>query len=86
MNKSPHCGKHGISVWRKLKMGLLIPTTCNRCGNKVGIPYYGYFVFTLIIAVTMSVIFSDYSILLKIVIWVAGVTPNRLDTLLTKSS
>ena len=72
MNKCPHCGKQGISVLRKLNMGLLIPTTCNQCGNEVGMPYYGYFVIPLIIGVNLSVIFSDYSIMLKIVIWVVA--------------
>jgi len=72
MNKCPHCGKQGISVWRKLGMGLIIPTICELCGNKVGIPYYGYFIINLIIAVNVSVIFTDYSIMLKIVIWVAA--------------
>ena len=70
INKCPHCGKQGISVWRKLNMGLLIPTTCNRCGNKVRIPYYGYFVITLMVAVNVSVRFMDYSIMLKIAICV----------------
>jgi len=70
MNKCPHCGKQGISVLRKLNMGLLIPTTCNQCGNEVRIPYYGYFVITLIISVNVSVRFIDYSIMLKIAICV----------------
>lgn len=73
MYKCPHCGMPGISVWRKLNIGLFIPTTCKQCGNKVGVPgYAGAFIAIFTIAL-VSVAFLVDSIMLKIVIWVVVV-------------
>ena len=71
MYKCPNCGKKGISAWQKLNTGLLVPIVCKECGNKSGISYYGYFAIPLIIALNLSVRLIDYSIILKIVIWIA---------------
>ena len=68
MYKCPHCGKPGISVWRKLCLGPLIPAICKQCGNEVGVPYSAiFFIFPFIIATVLAVIYID-SITLKIAI------------------
>ena len=70
MYKCPHCGMQGISVWRKLNIGILNPTICKQCGNKVGIPgYAGAFIAICTIAL-VSVAFLVDSIMLKIIVWV----------------
>lgn len=71
MYKCPHCGKPGISVWRKLWLGPAIPATCKQCGNKVGVPYSSamFVMIPFIIATALTVIYID-SITLKIAICV----------------
>jgi hypothetical protein len=72
MCKCPHCGKPGISVWRKLNIGLFIPTICKQCGNKVGVPYSAGFIIALFTITIGSVAFFVDSIMLKIAIWVVA--------------
>jgi hypothetical protein len=40
----PHCQQPGVSVLRKLFLGPALPTTCHRCGQKVGVPYWSVLV------------------------------------------
>ena len=70
MYKCPHCGKPGISVWRKLFLGPIFPTTCKQCGNKVGVPYSAWFIIALFTITIGLVEFFVDSIMFKIVIWV----------------
>jgi len=71
MYKCPHCGKPGISVWRKLCLGPLIPAICKQCGNEVWVPYSSamFVMIPVIIATVLTVIYID-SIMLKIAICV----------------
>ena len=73
MYKCPHCGMPGISVWRKLNIGLYNPTICKQCGNKVGIPYYVLFIMIPFIITTVSIVlFVVDNIVLIIAICVVG--------------
>lgn len=68
MYKCPHCGKPGISVWRKLCLGPLIPTTCKQCRKEVGVPYSAMFIIIPFITVLCLVQFFVDPITLKIAI------------------
>ena len=71
MFKCPHCGKPGISVWRKLTIGLHTPAICKECGNEVSIPFTSLIILTILFTVGfMSVLFFVDSIILKIAIWI----------------
>jgi hypothetical protein len=39
MYACPHCGKPGISVFRRAYLGPTIPATCVTCGRKIGVPW-----------------------------------------------
>ncbi len=39
MYACPHCGKPGISFWRKMFLGPAIPAKCRACGKLVGVPW-----------------------------------------------
>jgi len=70
MYKCPHCGKPGISVWRKLFLGPLVPTTCKQCGREVGVPYSSMLlVIPFLIAMTLAMMYLD-SVMWKVVILV----------------
>ena len=70
MYKCPHCGKPGISVWRKLSLGPLIPAVCKECGGEVGIPYYAMLIVIPFIAVMILALMYLDSTLLKVVVFV----------------
>ena len=36
----PHCGKLGISFWRKQALGPAVPATCRSCSKAVGVPWW----------------------------------------------
>jgi uncharacterized protein (DUF983 family) len=38
MYACPHCGKPGISLFRRAFLGPAIPATCVTCGRKIGVP------------------------------------------------
>jgi hypothetical protein len=40
MCRCPHCGEEGITALRKLNLGPALPTTCEHCGKKVGVPWW----------------------------------------------
>lgn len=39
-HQCPHCGELGISALRKCFLGPALPTTCESCGQEVGVPYW----------------------------------------------
>lgn len=70
MYKCPHCGKPGISIWRKLCLGPLFPTTCKECGKEVGVPYSSVLlVIPFIIAMVLAMMYLG-SAMWKVVIFV----------------
>ncbi len=36
----PHCGKPGISGFRRVCLGPALPATCSQCGEKIGVSYW----------------------------------------------
>lgn len=39
MYKCPHCNQPGVTKLRKACLGPALPTKCQACGGKVGVPY-----------------------------------------------
>jgi len=71
MYKCPHCGKPGISVWRKLFLGPLVPTTCKQCGREVGVPYSSVFMILPFMAAMALVIIYVDPVAIKVAVWAA---------------
>lgn len=53
----PHCNKPGITLFRKLSLGPVLPATCKSCHKKVGGPYlssllaFTPFIITIIVVI-----------------------------------
>lgn len=37
MNKCPHCGKHGMALWKKILIGPNTMISCAQCGKPVAV-------------------------------------------------
>ena len=70
MYKCPHCGEPGVSKLRKLSLGPGLPTTCQVCGKKVGIPYWSMLVYLPFILLTVLSINLFESLMVKIAIFI----------------
>ena len=70
MFKCPHCGKLGISVWRKLTIGLHTPAICKECGNEVRVSYTSMLIMAIFTVGFITVLSFVDSIILKIAIWI----------------
>ena len=68
MYKCPHCGKPGISVWKKLTIGMYNPAICKECGNEVSVPYISALILAGFIGAFIAVLSFVDSIILKIAI------------------
>ena len=66
MYKCPHCGKPGISVWRKLTIGMYNPAICKECGNEVRVSYTSMVVLAIFTVGFITVLSFVDSIILKI--------------------
>jgi hypothetical protein len=67
----PHCGKPGISVFRKLCLGPAMPATCKVCGKKVGVPYSSMLVVApFIVAIVATAAVEPLA--LKAALWIVG--------------
>ena len=36
----PHCGRDGISGFRRVALGPALPTRCSECRRRVGVPWW----------------------------------------------
>lgn len=70
MYKCPHCGKQGISVWRKLTIGIYNPAICKECGNEVRVSYTSALILAIFAVGFITVLSFVDSIILKIPIWI----------------
>ena len=67
----PHCGKAGISLMRKMRLGPVVPATCRACGKKVGVPWTAMLaVIPFLAAIFLSGLIESFA--LKAMLWVAG--------------
>ena len=74
MFKCPHCGKPGISVWRKLTIGMYNSAICKECGNEVSVSYTSMIILAIFTIGFITVLSFVDSIILKIVISVVMVS------------
>ena len=68
----PHCGKHGISLLRKMWLGPALPATCTACGKKVGVPYIAVLLAFLPFLVAIGGASFTQSFPLKTAVWIGG--------------
>jgi hypothetical protein len=73
MYACPHCGKPGISVFRRAYLGPAIPATCVTCGRKIGVPWSKSTIalLPLLVAVILAPFASNP--VQSVAIWVAGI-------------
>jgi hypothetical protein len=73
MYACPHCGKPGISLFRRACLGPAIPATCMTCGRKVGVSWGKSMMSSL--PLIMAVIIAQFTrnAALSASIWITGI-------------
>lgn len=69
--KCPHCGKPGISVFRKMCLGPAVPTKCSVCSERVGVSYFSILaIVPFLLAVLGAALVEPPA--LKVLLWFSG--------------